>query len=567
MKKDFRKRRFIDFGIRLFTSLILSGLLSPVLLAQDSAQIYRVGVDAGKRLTLTLREAMIKALESNRDIEVERLNVQMTEFDLQGAQGFYDPSLAGTYFYDRRNTPVTNPLAGGSEGGLLTDNFTTNMTLSQRIQQQGGLLQATLINDRSTSQNLFNALNPQVSSSLNFTFTQPIWRNREIDQGRRQIRIARKRLDMSDSQFRQRAIEIISQVQRAYWDLVFARRDREIKLESVELARTQLSHNERLVEAGALAPADIISARVELERRTDEAEAAVDAIQRAENGLKALLLQPSNNELWQSEIIPVEQPQIAASTMLPLDDAVRLAFQNRPEMEQYRLREDLNRIDVDFYRNQTKPQIDFVVSYGTIGLAGTPRTEGNFFSESNALLSNRVSELSVLAGLPPLPPVNFDFAVPGSLIGGYGQSFANVFKNDFRTWRIGLNINLPIRNRTATAQLGHALAESRQIEVQLQRLAQGIEVEVRNALQAVETARRRVEAARNSRENAELQYQSEQRKFDAGQSTNFFVLDRQNALSAARGRELKALTDYTKAVAELQRAMSTTLSSNNMEVK
>src|SRR5262249_5085795 len=156
---------------------------------------------------------------------------------------------------------------------------------------------------------------------------------------------------------------------------------------------------------------------------------------------------------------------------------------------------------------------------------------------------------------------------PDSLIGGYGQSLANLFKNDFRSWRFGLNINLPLRNRTAEANLGRSLAEGKQIDAQRQKTEQLIEVEVRNALQAVETARKRAEAAKNSRVNAELQYQSEQRKFDAGQSTNFFVLDRQNALSSARGRELRALTDYTKAVADLQRALSTTLSSNNVEVK
>jgi HAE1 family hydrophobic/amphiphilic exporter-1 len=149
-------------------------------------------------------------------------------------------------------------------------------------------------------------------------------------------------------------------------------------------------------------------------------------------------------------------------------------------------------------------------------------------------------------------------------IGGFGQSLGNLFRNDFRAWRIGVNITLPIGNRTAKAQLGRSLTEGRQIDAQRQRTEQMIEVEVRNAQQAVETARRRVDAARNSRANAEIQYQSEQRKFDAGQSTNFFVLDRQNALSAARGRELKALTDYTKAVADLNRAMSTTLVSNNV---
>jgi len=130
-----------------------------------------------------------------------------------------------------------------------------------------------------------------------------------------------------------------------------------------------------------------------------------------------------------------------------------------------------------------------------------------------------------------------------------------------------VNINLPLRNRTAQANLGRALAEGKQIDVQRQRMLQVIEIEVRNAQQAVETARKRIEAAKNSRINAELQYQSEVRKFDAGQSTNYFVLDRQNALSAARVRELRALVDFTKAAAELQRAMSTTLTSNNVEVK
>ncbi|MBK7599161.1 MAG: TolC family protein [Acidobacteria bacterium] len=556
----------------LLQAVSLTLLLSVTAIGQvaqkpvQKAELTRVGVDKAKRISLTLRDALTMALENNRDIEVERLNVQMTDFDLAASRGFYDPALTASIFYDRRNTPVANPLAGGQNGGLLTDNVTGNMSLSQRLQHQGGLLQATFNNDRATTQNVFNAINPQFTSSLNISYTQPLWRNRVTDQGRRQILINKKKLDISDAQFRQRAIEIISQVQRAYWDLVFARRDYEIKSESVDLARTQLKHNERLVEAGSLAPADIISARVELERRNDESEATIDAIQRAENSLKSLMLQPVNSEEWQSELVPVETPQIDTTSQMPLPDAVRLAFQNRPEMEQYRLKGELNKIDLDFFRNQTKPQIDFVVNYGTVGVAGDPRTEANFFTQSNLLLTQRVNDLSRLSGLPLLP-ITDATPLPAFIIGGNGQSLANLFKNDFRTWRVGLNINLPIRNRTALAQLGRAAAEGKQINVQKQKLEQNIEVEVRNALQAVETSRRRVEAATNSRINAELQYQSEERKFDAGQSTNFFVLDRQNALSAARGRELKALTDYTKAVAELQRVMSTTLSSNNVSVK
>jgi HAE1 family hydrophobic/amphiphilic exporter-1 len=521
----------------------------------------RVGVNPSKRMTLTLRDAMSMALENNRDIEVERLNVRMNEFDARAAQGFYDPSLSTTLYYDRSLIPATSIFASGK-----TDNVIGAATFTQRTPWQGSSVTGVFNNNRATTDNPFVSLNPQYTTNLSFTFTQPILRNRAIDSGRRQIKIAKKRLDISDSQFRQRAIEIISQVQRAYWDLVFARRDQEIKRESVDLAETQLEHNERMVDAGTLAKSDIISARVEVERRKDEAEAAVEAIQRAENALKALMAQPGDGEIWQSELVPVEQPQIELNASLPLEDALRLAAQNRPEMEQYRLRGELNKIDAEYLRNQTKPQIDFFATYGTVGLAGPLRASENPINASNEILYGRINQLSALAGLPALPIANTG-ATPDALLGGYGQSLANIFKNDFRSLRFGLNINLPLRNRTAEANLGRSLAEGKQIEVQRQKTEQLIEVEVRNALQAVETAKKRVDAARNSRVNADLQYQSEQRKFDAGQSTNFFVLDRQNALASARGRELRALTDYTKAVAELQRALSTTLSSNNVEVK
>jgi outer membrane protein len=525
----------------------------------------RVGVQTSNRVPLTLREAVMMALENNRDIEIERLNTRMNEFDLRAAKGVYDPALTASVFYDHSVTPVASLLAGGADGRLKTTDFAGTSKITHRLPWQGGSVEAVFDQSRGTTQNLFNSLNPQFTTSLSVEFSQPLFRNRRIDEPRRQIKIAKKRLDLSDSQFRQRAIEIVAKVERAYWDLVFAIRDEEIKRESVELARTQLAHNERLVEQGALAPVDVISTRVEVERRTDEAEAAVETIQRAENALKALTLASGDTGMWNATLAPVEKPELDSSALMPFDDALKLAFKNRPEMEQYRLRGELNNIDVDYFRDQTKPRIDLIASYGTFGLAGKARTDLNPISSSQEKLFARVNQLSQIAGLPVLPQFPFG-ATPEKFIGGYGQSLGNLFRNDYRAWRVGVNIELSFGNRTAKAHLGRALVEGKQIDAQRQRAEQMIEVEVRNALQAVETARRRVEAAKNSRVNAELQHSSERRKFDAGQSTNFFVLDRQNALSAARGRELKALTDYNKAVSELQSALSTTLVNNNVAV-
>jgi HAE1 family hydrophobic/amphiphilic exporter-1 len=542
--------------------LLVSGLFPA--LAQDTKKTLapetRIGVDTTKRVPLTMREAVTLALENNRDIAIERENVKLNEWDVKASLGFYDPTISGSFGYQRVQTPVTSIFGAGTTTAL-----TGAANFNQRLQNKyGSLMQGTLNNNRATTDNPFNDLNPQITTSLNFSFIQPLFRNKNVDLGRRTIKLAKKRLDISDSQFRQRAIEIISQVQRAYWDLVFARRDYEIKRGSLEVGLTQLEHNQRLVEAGTLAPSDVISTRVDIERRKDELEIAMEVIQRAENGLKALMLQPASTEHWESVIEPTDRPEINTDVAMSLKDAVQNAFKNRPELEQFRLRGELNEIDVEYYKDQTKPQIDFVATYGTLGLAGSLRSTANPLASSNAILYGRINQLSALAGLPPLATGNGFGATNPKYVGSYPKSVWNLLKNTDNTISFGIQFHLPLRNTTAKAQLGRALTEAKQIDAQKQRTMQGIEIEVRNALQAVETAKRRVEAAKNSRVNAELQLASEQRKFDAGQSTNFFVLDRQNALSSAQGRELRALTDYNKAVAELQRAISATLTINNI---
>ncbi len=545
-----------------FLLLLVITLSAPIALAQTRAEQR---VDSINPVALTLREAVARALANSRDIEVERLKVQKNEFDVKAAHGAYDPTFRSSLSFEHRTTPVASILAGGENGKLKTNDFLRQAELARKMPWQGGSMRVTFDQSRATTQNQFYALNPQYSTSLSLEYTQPLLRNRKMDVERRNIRIARKKLDLSDSQFRQRAIEIIANVERAYWDLVFARRDEAIKRASVELAKTQLEHNLRQVAQGTLAPADVTSARVEIARRTDEAEAATETIARAENALKALVSQPSNDELWHATITPTDQPEMSTTAPMSVAEALKTAFTNRPELEQYRLRSELNSVDVEYLRDQTKPQVDLVAGYGTTGLAGAARTETNPIIASNQQLIDRINQLSQTAGLPALSPVSFG-TIPDRYYGGYGQSLGNLFRNDARTFRVGVNIALPLGNRTAKANLGRALVEGKQIDVERQRAEHQIEVEVRNAVQAVETSQRRIEAAKTSRTNAELQLKSEQNKFDAGLSTNFLVLDRQNALSLSQGRELKAITDYNKAVSELQRALATTLTNKNIEI-
>src|SRR6266542_3781257 len=147
-------------------------------------------------------------------------------------------------------------------------------------------------------------------------------------------------------------------------------------------------------------------------------------------------------------------------------------------------------------------------------------------------------------------------ALASAFIGGYGTALRNLFDNSFPTWRVGVNISLPLRNLTAQANLGGALETGRQLDAELRKQLQTIEADVL-----------RYGAARAAREYAEQQLAGEQEKFSVGLSTTFLVLTRQNDLSQARGAEAQTLTDYNKAIAALQSAISTTLTDNSVEIR
>ena len=523
----------------------------------------RVGVDESRPLALTLFDSIRMALEQNREIEVERLNVRQAEYDLFSAKGANDVSLGGLSFYEHRNVPVGSVLAGGPNGSLTTQSLNYDFS-AQQLMTTGAQWTAGFTNLRTNGNSVFASLNPQYSSALQIQIRQPILRNFSIDDARRRIRIANRALDLSDSQFRQKAIEIIARVQRSYWDLVFTLRDVQIQRESVDLAKNQLARNSRMVNEGTLAPIELVSVETELEKRNENLLSAIELVTRAENALKQLILGDRESSSWNQPIIPTDSPDLR-DVSYSLSDATAAAFANRPELAQNSLRQEANKIEVKYFGNQTRPQLDLIASYTTTGLSGTPALIGNPFSATTTLLLDRVNVLSGLAGIPAvaIPPTA---GLPPFLEGGYLQSLQNLFSNDFRTFRFGVAFNFPLKNRLAEGQLGRAVAEGRKIGAQRKTLEQSIEVEVRNAVQAVETARLRVDTAKASREAAAKQSESEQRRFQAGLSTTYFVLERQNNLSSAQGRELKAMTDYSKAVSELQRVMGTTLTSSNVEM-
>jgi outer membrane protein len=524
--------------------------------------LARVGVDTAEQQPLMLREAIALALRNNKDIEIARDNVKIAEFDLLTVRGSYDPRFSAQTYFERIKNPATSVLSGAST--VQTDDLTATTRFEGLAPKYGGSYRLDFSSIRLTSNSAFNVLNPSYPTALIFSYTQPLLRGLRFDLPRRQIEVAKKNLSLTDAQFRQRAIEVITNVQRSYWDLVFALRNLQIQRDSLTDSRAQLAHNRRMVAEGSLAPIDEVAAQNQVATFEQAEFMALEEVNRAENNLKNMIAENRTAKIWSLSLIPTDQADLTLPKV-SLDDAMTAAMQNRQELKQSDLAREINLLDQKLYRDLSKPEIDLVGSYGMVGNAGTQVTGTNPLSANNELLRARVNELSVLSGLQPLP-VPPTVTIPPNLFGGYFQSLSNLGSNQFNNFRVGVAVNLPLRNRTAEGQLGHSLVEGKRIATQREQLEQLIQVEVRNALQSLSTSEARVRSAAIARLTAEQQYESEKRKLDAGQSTVFLVLERQTALAVARGNELRAQTDLNKAIAELQRATGNSLTANNVVV-
>lgn len=496
--------------------------------------VDRVGVNAADPLSLTLEQAVEMALKNNNDIDASRNDTAISDFVLKGARGIYDPLFNSQSYFESRTTPTASTIAGTTTDSVTQRQFFGDVGLSGFVPRYGGSYDVIFNSSRVTSTSGNPTLNPQFPSSFTASFVQPLLRNRSIDANRRTIEIAKKNVNISDSQLKQRAMDVVAGVEQAYWDLAFAMRNLQVQTDTLRQAKEQLESNKRLVNGGVLAPIELVAAEAQISTFEQAIYLAQESVTRAENTLKTLLLPDRTAAEWSRPLTPVT-PTASTAPQIGLAVAVTEALKNRPEIEQLATSAEINQIDQRFFRNQTKPQVDIVSAFTSAGLAGTRNPTSS--------------------GTPP-----------PSLVGGYFDSLGNLISLNFPTYRAGVQISFPLRNRTAQANLGRSLVEGDRLANNRAQAEQIIEAEVRNALQALRSAESRLTSATEARTAAEELYASEQRQFRGGTTTFYLVLQRQTELTAARGRELQAQTDLNKATSEFQRAMGTTLSSNNVTV-
>src|SRR6266705_4253676 len=512
------------------------GLPAAAQSSQDVASLIRTG-----QLPLSAGDLINLIIQNNLDVGVNRLTPLSSRYLIETMYLPFEPTLHLQATVTRNTSPAISQLIGAQSLSTLGGAY--SLGFSQAL-DTGTTLGVDFVMNRNSSNSAFNTFNPSYTGLLRYSFSQHLLRDYGRVNNRRQIRVAQNNQKMSGSQFERQLIDLVAQAQRAYWDLVFAAEDIKVKQRSMDLAQKTLSDNESQVRIGTLAPIDVVQAESEVANRRVQYVTSTYTQVQTQDQVKKLITVQGDPGLLLAKLTPtqgVRKPE--ASDVLPVEEAIKVALENRPEMRQLQLDLENRNIDVDYAKNQLLPSVDVLASYTQTGVAGAKATNTNGFFNSGGATVNP------------------------DLVGGVGTAFGQVFSYNYTGYSVGVSVQIPLRNRAAQGDNARAATEKRIAENRITAQAQQIALEVRNALTQVDMNKARIEAATRARELAERRLEAEQKKFDLGASTIRFVLEEQRNVAQAQTNEIQALVNYAKALVDMDRAMGMTLKKNNIEIE
>ncbi len=513
---------------KVFLTLItLCCLLFPAMaLAQE---------EKGKVLNLTLEEAVARALKNNLQLAIQLLSPELADLSVKRAKEKYIPTMS--FNFSRRSTNQATYSWLEAADRTLSDTESYQTQINQQI-PTGGSLGITLNWDRTDSTTRFQTINPRYSSTLRFTFSQPLLRDFGFKMSRREIILAQTNLEISEYDLKKAVMDTIYSVEDAYWNLVYAIENLNVRRQALQLAKELLEKNKMAVEIGTMAPLDVLSAEAEVASREADIIAAEAQVKSAQDQLRHILNISQEEEWKEAEINPVDKPRFVEQKV-ELEECLAVALQNRPDLASSRLQIESQELNLSVARNQLLPNLSLSASYWSPGLSG-----------------DRVIYLND----NPLTGI-----IIGTIPGGASGALKDSFNFKYRNWSLGLTLDIPLTSVFSRANYAQAKVNLEQAMLRLKNQEQQIYLEVKNAVRAVQSNYQRVQAYRLARELAEKKLEAEQEKLRLGLSTNFMVLTYQRDLANQQTSELKAVIDYNLSLANLDRVLGTTLKTKNIE--
>jgi outer membrane protein len=462
----------------------------------------------------------------------------------------FDPVLTGSFQSDRLSSVPTSPFQGSFQGTT-----TTNFAYTQGF-HWGTNISVGFDNSRITTNSGFSSVSPALNSSFQFRLTQHLLQGFGLAPNTRLIRIAKNNRELSDVAFRLQIITTIDQIQNMYWDLVFAYENQRVKEESLAFSQKTLSDTKKQVEIGSLAPIEAVRAQSTVAADEQALTVAKTNLQLQQlimkNALSRTLHDPT---LANADVVPTSTMEVPHENeqVQPTEDLVNEALRHRAELVEGRIQLNSQQISNKGLHSLLLPTLDAYAYYGGAGLGGSQNPA--------SICQNPAQQFCATAN--PDPNLS-QFPLTPSV--GYGSTLNQLVNSTAPDKGIGLQLNIPLRNRAAQAVQVRGELEYRQAQMALQQTENRVSIEVRQAQFAVEQNRASVASAQAAVDYAKQSLDAEQKKYQFGTSTTTAVLQTRSALANAESTLMSAMAAYEKSRVELDRATGTLLEHNGISV-
>jgi outer membrane protein TolC len=477
------------------------------------------------KLVLSLDDCIRLALSNNTDIHLDHNQIDIAQNNLQRVYAPFDPLLTSSFTDQRAKSPTSTQLSGASILNVLTQE--TQIGYSQTF-QTGTNFQGSFIADKSSTNSSFNTLNPATATTLQFTLTQPLLRNRGLFPNRAPILIAQRNLRQARASFLGEVSDIIQQIVGNYWNVVLAREVLAVQQKSLGEAQKSYDHDKKALSLGALPPLDIYRSESQVASRRVGVIQAEYAVKQAEDQFRqgiAADIDPATRVL---DLDLTDRPEPVGELLnIDIPTALARAIANRPELEAVHQQLAIDELSIRLAHNNLKPDLELSGFYLGNGLNGYQAGVANT---------------------------------------GITTSLSQSFRFTFPAYGATLSLALPIKNHGAEANLADALVSRRHDQYQQRETNQSISLDVATAVHALEAAKLGMEAAKVAVDLAKETLHADERKYELGTEQIFFVLDAQTQLAQAELNLIQSQVNFQLAVTQVDHATGDLLEHHHVQI-
>lgn len=531
----YRKQSNLSSAIRVLFSYTVV-----MLLIIETMGVAQTPISKGTRIkkSLTLSDCLRMAIENNYQLKSSRLSARSTGTNVAVSESEFDPVINSSGSYTDSKSPTASSLEGTSgfddtASSIFIGNlgpsfsrsssnssqvsvperqrYNLNLTLTKKL-ETGARVEASYSFQRLKTNQFFATINPSISNQMQLRISQPLLRGGWFAVNLSNLRQEQNNLEIACEQLRSDTDELIFNVQKTYWDLVYALEDLEVKRESLKLAEILKRDNEEKYKAGTMTQLDVIHAKYEISTRKNEVLQAMTILENSMDTLRQFVDPEGIKSPFVEEWYPVDRPLQKGNTFPELIDALKEAFQNRGDWQELLLNYENARLDEESTRNELLPALDIASSISYSGIGSNAR-----------------------------------------------DPFNDVIDREFDTWSFEFSFEFPIGNRSARARYLKASLNRRKIQADIEELRSRIHVDIRSSIREILSTHDSIKQTREALKLAREQLKGEQVRLDVGKSTSYKVLEIQEDLAQARTNERRALLDFMIARAQLEKAKGTIL--------